>query len=212
MEHIRKIQSRDEYQRPNRRVAMAVTILLHAVVVIALLQYEPVRSAFSQARPIMVSLIAPQPIVQKPLEPPKPLAVKPRLQQPTTPEPKQLITAITDAPAPVLAPTPQLPQPAPVEAAPPPQPITMEPVIVIPPNFNADYLDNPPPVYPALSRRMSEQGKVVLRVLVNPKGTADKVELKSSSGSRRLDDAAFDTVKRWRFLPARQGDQPVAAL
>jgi protein TonB len=51
----------------------------------------------------------------------------------------------------------------------------------------------------------------MLRVLVNAKGTPDKVELKSSSGSNRLDDAALETVKHWRFIPARQGDQPVAA-
>jgi len=35
--------------------------------------------------------------------------------------------------------------------------------------------------------------------------------LKTSSGSPRLDQAALDTVKRWRFVPARQGDQSVAA-
>ena len=182
-----------------------------AVIVVVLLTHPPLRSAFTQAMPIMVSLITPQPIVQRPQELPRPLPVKPRVQQPTPPEPNQLITAISEAPAPALAPTPPPPQPAPVVSAPPSQPIIAVPVPVIPPSFNADYLDNPPPVYPALSRRMSEQGKVMLRVLVNAKGTADRIELKSSSGSSRLDDAALEAVKRWRFVPARQGDQPVAA-
>ncbi len=210
MELTAKIQIWDESPRRNRLAGVAVTILLHAAVIVALLQYEPVRAAFTQAMPIMVSLITPQPIVQRPLVPPKPLSVKPRVQQ-QQPEPNQLITATPEAPAPALAPTPPPPQPAPVVSAPPSQPITAVPVPVIPPNFNADYLDNPPPLYPALSRRMSEQGKVMLRVLVNAKGTADKIELKSSSGSSRLDDAALEAVKRWRFVPARQGDQPVAA-
>ena len=195
--------------RRNRLTGMTVTVLLHAVVLAALWQYEPVRSAFTQAMPIMVSLITPQPIVEKPQESPKPLPVKHTVQQPKPPEPQQLITAVSEAPTPVLAPTP--PPPAPVVAAPAPQPITAAPVPVIPPNFNADYLDNPPPVYPALSRRLSEQGKVMLRVLVNARGGADKIELKSSSGSSRLDDAALETVKHWRFVPARQGDQPVPA-
>ena len=53
-----------------------------------------------------------------------------------------------------------------------------------PPIFNADYLDNPPPPYPALSRRVGEQGRVVLRVLVNPAGSADEVQVRSSSGHR----------------------------
>lgn len=211
MELTGKIHGWDESNQRNRLAGLAVTILLHAVAVIALLQYAPVRSAFTQAMPIMVSLIAPEPVVVKPQVPPKPLPVKPRIQQPTPPEPKQLITATTEAPAPALAPTPPPPQPAPVEVTPPPQPITAAPAPVIPPNFNADYLDNPPPAYPPLSRRMSEQGRVMLRVLVNARGTPDKVELKSSSGSSRLDDAALETVKRWRFVPARQGDQPVAA-
>jgi protein TonB len=81
----------------------------------------------------------------------------------------------------------------------------------VPPNFNAAYLNNPPPAYPVTARRMGQQGKVILRVLVNPAGTADKVELRTSSGFDRLDDAALDAVRRWRFVPARQGDQPVTA-
>ena len=161
--------------------------------------------------PIMVSLITSQPIVEKLHVPPKPLPVKHTVQQPKPPEPQQLITAVRDTPAPALAPTPPPLPPAPVISAPAPQPITATPVTVIPPNFNADYLDNPPPVYPALSRRLSEQGKVMLRVLVNARGGADKIELKSSSGSSRLDDVALETVKHWRFVPARQGDQPVPA-
>jgi protein TonB len=58
---------------------------------------------------------------------------------------------------------------------------------------------------------VGEQGKVMLRVFVNASGGADKVELRASSGSSRLDDAAVESVRHWRFVPARQGDQPVAA-
>jgi protein TonB len=211
MELTGKIQAWGDPEPRNRLVGVTITVLFHVVAVIALLQYEPVRSAFTDAMPIMVSLITPQPVVEKPAEPPKPLPVKPRVQLPMPPQPQQIITATTEAPQPALAPAP--PPPAPVAVAPPspPAPAPVAAVPVIPPNFNADYLDNPPPVYPPLSRRMGEQGKIVLRVLVNAKGTADKIELRSSSGSNRLDDAALDVVKRWRFVPARQGDQPVAA-
>ena len=58
---------------------------------------------------------------------------------------------------------------------------------------------------------MGEQGRVLLRVVVTAAGLAEQVELKASSGTERLDRAAIDAVKRWRFVPARQGDQPVAA-
>ena len=125
MELRQEIRSWDESARRNRLAGAAITILLHAVVVIAVLQYKPVRQAFTQALPIMVSLITPQPIVQKRLEPPVPLPVKPTSQQPTTPVPAQLIAATSEAPAPGFAPTP--PEPAPVLSEPPSQPITTAP-------------------------------------------------------------------------------------
>jgi protein TonB len=79
------------------------------------------------------------------------------------------------------------------------------------PRFDAAYLNNPAPAYPALARRMGEQGKVILRVLVNSAGIAGQVELRTSSGSPRLDGAALETVRHWRFLPARQGDDTIDA-
>lgn len=81
----------------------------------------------------------------------------------------------------------------------------------IQPRFDADYLLNPKPVYPALSRRMNEEGRVVLRVQVRADGNAAEVQLHTSSGSPRLDQSALDTVRRWKFVPARRGDEAVAA-
>jgi protein TonB len=56
---------------------------------------------------------------------------------------------------------------------------------------------------------MGEEGKVILRVLVSAQGAADSVEVKSSSGSQRLDDAAVNTVKLWKFIPAKRGETAV---
>jgi protein TonB len=56
---------------------------------------------------------------------------------------------------------------------------------------------------------MGEEGKVVLRVLVSPKGTAESIEIKTSSGSTRLDEAALNTVRHWKFIPAKRGDSPI---
>lgn len=80
---------------------------------------------------------------------------------------------------------------------------------VVAARFDADYLHNPPPAYPSLSRRLGEEGRVLLRAHVLPDGRADSVEIKQSSGSPRLDAAALDTVRRWRFVPARQGNDSV---
>ena len=79
------------------------------------------------------------------------------------------------------------------------------------PSFNASYLDNPAPNYPPVSRRLGEQGKVLLRVQVSANGTADSVTLQTSSGSTRLDQAALAAVKKWRFVPAKRGGQAVSA-
>jgi protein TonB len=38
-----------------------------------------------------------------------------------------------------------------------------------------------------------------------------RVELRSSSGHDRLDAVALETVRRWKFVPARRGDQAVSA-
>ena len=79
------------------------------------------------------------------------------------------------------------------------------------PNLNADYLDNPAPAYPIQSKQLGEQGKVFLKVLVNADGRVEQIALRKSSGHERLDDAAQDTVKNWRFVPAKRGSQTVAA-
>lgn len=79
------------------------------------------------------------------------------------------------------------------------------------PNLHADYLHNPAPAYPSESRQSGEEGKVLLRVLVNNQGLVEQVSLKKSSGYPRLDQAAQDTVQQWRFVPARRGEQVVSA-
>lgn len=71
--------------------------------------------------------------------------------------------------------------------------------------------DNPKPEYPFVARNRGYQGRVVLQVDVLPDGTAERVELASSSGYDSLDAAAVRTVRQWRFVPARRNGAPVAA-
>lgn len=78
-------------------------------------------------------------------------------------------------------------------------------------SFNAAYLNNPEPVYPLASRRQGESGKVVLLVQVSPQGTVERLEVRQSCGYARLDQAALDAVRRWRFVPARLGERAIAA-
>lgn len=75
--------------------------------------------------------------------------------------------------------------------------------------FDAAYLNNPRPNYPSLSRRLGEEGKVLLRVRVGTDGQPLTVKLEKSSEFARLDEAALQVVGHWRFIPARRGDEAV---
>lgn len=71
---------------------------------------------------------------------------------------------------------------------------------------------NPPPVYPALSREAGETGRVLLRAEVSAEGRVQQLEIQDSSGFRRLDQAALNAVRHWRFQPATTNGQPIAGV
>ncbi len=215
---------------------LALVLVLHLVAIMSLLSYAPAREALRTIAPLMVDLIKPEaptvavaapriePKVDVAVKPPpvKKPVVQPHALPPTQPQPQitavpaqSSATAETPAapearPAPdVAARTPTVPATAPVlPVAPAP---AAAPVAIVPPSFNADYLDNPAPTYPASAKRMGEEGKVFLRVYVEASGIPSKVEVRTSSGSDRLDQAALEAVRRWKFVPAKQGDKPVPA-
>jgi protein TonB len=70
------------------------------------------------------------------------------------------------------------------------------------------HLYNPKPSYPPESRTAGEQGTVVLRVRVEADGRPGTITLARSSGHPRLDRAAQEAVRRWRFKPATRDGQP----
>jgi protein TonB len=188
-------------------------VTMHVLALAALMSYAPARSALLERAPILVDWIAApkvEPKVESPTRLPK---LKPVTRRPP-PVPAPNLAVAPEAPAPVVAPAPAPPPPEPVAlalaAAPAPTPVAA-PLPVTSPLFNANYLDNPAPVYPVMSRRLGEQGRVVLRVLVNPGGGAEEVRVRTSSGSTRLDDSALETVRHWKFIPAKQGPRPISA-
>ncbi|MCZ4305688.1 energy transducer TonB [Zoogloeaceae bacterium G21618-S1] len=159
----------------------------------------------------------PEPVVKQPPTPPKPKLVRKPAPKPT-PKP-------APAPSPTAISEPKEEAPAPSESAPPPPalataptapskaepgPVVAAPQPVIAPRFDAAYLNNPEPRYPRLSSRMGETGKVLLRVLVGEDGKVNDVRLHQSSGHSRLDEAARRAVSQWTFVPARQGNRPIA--
>ena len=71
------------------------------------------------------------------------------------------------------------------------------------------YAENPKPHYPKEARKKGCQGEVVLRVEVLSNGLVGKIEVKSSSGYEALDHSALAAVQKWKFNPARKGENPV---
>jgi protein TonB len=142
-----------------------------------------------------------------PPTPPTPTVQKKAVAKaPVQPAPQPLaITDPTPSPnAPIGVVTPPLP-PAPVAVAPvaPPAPAAVQL-----PSSDADYLQNPKPAYPPISKRLGEQGKVTLRVLIGIDGRAKKVEIRRSSGFDRLDQSATNAAMSWRYVPGKRGGVP----
>ncbi len=127
---------------------------------------------------------------------------------PATP-PSHQLAALSDAPSASEAATATKNESAPTSTASVTSANTSTSVTT--PRFDAAYLSNPAPAYPPLSRKLREEGRVVLRVLVDANGRASRIEINSSSAWPRLDQAAQDAVARWKFVPARRGDDAVDA-
>ncbi len=207
----------------SRRAPMAVLLLalaLHGATAWLVSREWSAQTPPAEPAIMQVALLeAPMPTPPAEPEPPRPepkprpkpkLAPKPRPQPEPLPRTEEPVAQAPEPPpeappAPEAITAPPQPQAAPVVAPAP------EPVQEVAPRFDAAYLNNPAPGYPAMARRLGEQGKVLLRVLVSAQGGAQQVEIKHSSGSPRLDAAASEAVRRWKFVPARRGDVPVEA-
>jgi len=73
----------------------------------------------------------------------------------------------------------------------------------------AEVLSLPEPVYPVLSRKRGEEGRVVIELEISAKGKVLKAEVANSSSYPRLDRAALAAVKAAAFSPATEYGRPV---
>ncbi len=194
-------------------IALAV-VALHVVFIWTLQSGLLMRAA---------ELVVPVELLSQLIEPPAPkVDTPPPTAKPAEPVKKQIAkTAAAPAPMPLaitdLTPAPNAPtgvttpQPAPaavaapVAAAPAAPAAPSAPASVQPPSSDADYLQNPKPPYPPISRRLNEQGKTTVRVLIGLDGQPQRAEIAKSSGFDRLDQAAIATVMRWRYVPGKRG-------
>ena len=210
-------------QKTHSWLTTLFVVLAHMALIYLFTMQTPIEKIIvPPAKPMMVSLIAPpapepelvpviEPIKQqvKPVIKPKKIVEKIRpIETPT----ERLIEATTEQP--IIEETPAAPaEPVKVAEAPKAQPVVEKPTEdkIEPPRFGVSYLNNPAPDYPAMSRRIGEEGRVLMKVLVSADGTAEDVQIEKSSDSERLDNAAIQAVKRWRFIPAKKNNQALSA-
>ena len=197
-------------------VSVAASVTLHA----AALAFGPRvvhEHPLEPPRVLSVLLRAPAEESAPPTPPPPPIPraaarPPPRAVAPRAAAPQPVPVRVDPAPAPDTTPATIT---APAQIAPPRESPTGQEAAVAavprepssPPQFRAAYLRNPPPGYPTAARRNGEEGTVTLRVLVSAEGAPREIALERSSGSSLLDATALATVKTWRFVPARRGDE-----
>jgi periplasmic protein TonB len=169
-----------------------------------------------------------------PTPPPAERIVEPPAPPPPTPAPREAAPA-AGAPSVATAPRATLPAdatPAPpggdgLPAAPPgpileaparptPSPSAAAPAVAALPPDGVTRTAVPRggyqvrPSYPANARRLGLQGTTLLSVFVAADGRVGEVVVKQSAGHADLDQAAAEAVRRWRFEPARRGNEAVA--
>jgi protein TonB len=214
-------------QTGSRNTLIAGGVVLLHVAALWALQSGLLRRAVETVVPVeLLSVLVTPPRTEAPPTPPQPQPVQPapapvrRVAPPTpapapkpvaAPEPSPAPPAVTatsepqPAPPPISAPVTAAPAPA-ITAAPAPAPAPAPKVEL--PTTDADYLHNPPPVYPRLSFRLGEEGLVVVRVLIGTDGRAQDAQIAKSSGFSRLDQAAEATARGWRYVPGKRGGVP----
>lgn len=192
---------------------LATVIAIHAVlfyIVSSGLLDRVVQVAMPQA--VLVSFVTPPPPPPAAAPLPKTVVLAQLPPMITPPPPVVQIAPLENTitlppPAPVAAPAVKAQTVAAVSA--PPAPPSSGPKTI---TSGVEYLQAPQPVYPAQSRRMGEQGKVILRILVNEKGLPDQVIVQSSSGSARLDEAGRQAALRALFKPHVEDGRAVAVF
>ena len=179
--------------------------------------HRPAPLPFAAAAPLpmidMMLSAPPAPAVTQPVTPPTPLPAKvspkadPKPIKKPKPKPKAMpsetkVKQVTE-------------QKVEADSAPPPAAPVAENHeraaaprndVYIPANSDANYLNNPKPVYPMVARQRHWEGLVMLRVYITADGHAAQVVVQRSSGHEQLDEAALEAVKNWRFIPAKRGE------
>jgi periplasmic protein TonB len=133
----------------------------------------------------------------------------PRILPPPPPPVIATAAPVEQAPPAAMVVPPPEPVAPPAEPVAPPAPPAPPPVVRSIPATAVSYLEPPAPVYPLASKRLNEQGEVLIRVEIGADGRARQVLVSRSSGHQRLDNAALAAVRAARFKPYTENGVPL---
>lgn len=202
---------------------LGAVVLLHLGLFFALRSGLPQAAAPAEPKELFATFITPEPPAAA--TPPAAQLAPPRPHKTATPAPPKArpVPAAAPAPSQHAISTPVSAEPpaesaqhaSPAAAPAAPAAAATQPAAAAQPktiSSGAEYLQPPQPRYPPLSRRMGEEGRAVLRVLVTAQGIPERAEIRTSSGSARLDEAAREAVLRAQFKPHIDNGQAVAVF
>lgn len=208
---------------PFRRLGLVLVLVLavHGVLVFALLQD---RTQPAAETPAMVAFFVVPPKTSVTRSSPPAVAPKPTTPVPPPPRPAVPPSPVAAQSLPSQAVIPHDPPPsqsAPAAHSPALRSPSSEALVSAPPAPTAPiaplevsiesvrYLRPPQVVYPPLSRRLGEAGRVVVRVRVNAEGVPVEVTLAEPSTYRRLNEQALQAMRQARFDPYRVNGRPM---
>jgi protein TonB len=195
-------------RNPAKHVAGIVFVVVFHVVLIYGLMNGLARKVVEVIKgPLETRLIEEAKKAPPPETPPPP---PPKLAPPPPPfiPPPEINVAVQQQSAGAITAIARTPPPAPVAApvaAPPPAPkappVRTQPVI----DAKRSCAE---PEYPSASRRLEEEGTVLLRFLIDVDGKVVQSEVQSTSGYPRLDEAARQALSRCQFKPGTLDGKP----
>jgi protein TonB len=187
---------------PRRVLSLSAVALIHVVAIYALasgLASSLVQKGLEEIKAEVVKEKPPD--LPKTPPPPPPEMVKP--PPPFVPPPD--INLQTQTAAPAITQVTTTITPPPVVAPPKPQ----APPVSTPVSIGRAHECQSR--YPPLAMRLGHEGTVVLGMTVNTDGSVSNVHVVDSSGHDELDNGAVTCASSWRYKPAMQNNQPIAA-
>jgi protein TonB len=198
------------------RIVIVIVLLLHVLPALDYFNWSAKPSKPDEDTRVMANLVSPE-AADKSQQPPAPAPPPPKPKSEPKPEPKKKTVDEKSADKPSSAPTQAQQQPQTQPTSPQTKSEVAPPTANVAPSTTGGasgtpiqtdigklvvvYQPDADAYYPSFSKRSGEQGEVVVKLFIDVTGSVEDVAMLSSSTFPRLDRAASEIGKRYRFKP-----------